>query len=97
MSQRKGVSSVGQEETKAKPQGQAQNKQAILLAEDAGHFSLIKAMHLADVITEMNGFCGCTNHHYNMKDIFTDKAQSWQSYLQCDTAWALPLTSPTYT
>lgn len=58
MSQRKGVSSAGQDEAAVKPQDQAQNKQAILLAKDAGHFSLIKAMHLADVITELNGFCG---------------------------------------
>ncbi|KAK5937668.1 CDP-diacylglycerol-serine O-phosphatidyltransferase [Knufia obscura] len=58
MSQRKGATTAGHAETEVKPQGQAQNKQAILLAQDAGHFSLIKAMHLADVITEMNGFCG---------------------------------------
>lgn len=30
----------------------------MLLATDTGHFSMIKAMHLADLITEMNGFCG---------------------------------------
>jgi len=59
MSQRRGVTSAGQAETKVKPQGPAQDKQAILLAQDAGHFSLIKALHLADAITLMNGFCGC--------------------------------------
>lgn len=58
MSQRKGASSAGQDETSVKPQDQAQSKQAILLAQDTGHFSLIRAMHLADVITELNGFCG---------------------------------------
>jgi len=30
----------------------------MLLAADTGHFSMIKALHLADVITELNGFCG---------------------------------------
>ncbi|KAK5329143.1 CDP-diacylglycerol-serine O-phosphatidyltransferase [Exophiala xenobiotica] len=58
MSQRRGVTSAEQAETKVKPQGPAQDKQAILLAQDAGHFSLIKALHLADAITLMNGFCG---------------------------------------
>jgi len=60
MSQRRGVTTAGQAETEVKPQGPAQDKQALLLAQDAGHFSLVKAMHLADAITLMNGFCGCT-------------------------------------
>ena len=34
-----------------------QGKQAMLLAQDAGHFSMIRALHLADLITEMNGKC----------------------------------------
>merc|ERR1712000_269720 len=36
----------------------AVDKQKKLLSEETGHFSLIRAMHLADVITELNGFCG---------------------------------------
>jgi hypothetical protein len=35
------------------------DKQKMLLASDTGHFSLIKALHLADLITELNG----TIHH----------------------------------
>lgn len=35
-----------------------QDKQARLLSTDAGHFSLVRALHLADYITELNGFCG---------------------------------------
>ena len=30
----------------------------MLLAENAGHFSMIRALHLADLITAMNCFCG---------------------------------------
>ncbi|CAL3972144.1 unnamed protein product, partial [Diplocarpon coronariae] len=30
------------------------DKQKRLLSEDTGHFSLIKAMHMADLITELN-------------------------------------------
>lgn len=33
----------------------AEDKQKRLLQEDGSHFSLIKAMHLADLITELNG------------------------------------------
>lgn len=36
----------------------AKDKQVRLLASDAGHFSMIRALHLADLITELNGFCG---------------------------------------
>ncbi|KAF2237420.1 phosphatidylserine synthase [Viridothelium virens] len=35
-----------------------QKKQARLLAEDNGHFSMVRALHLADLVTELNGFCG---------------------------------------
>ncbi|KAF2685599.1 CDP-diacylglycerol--serine O-phosphatidyltransferase [Lentithecium fluviatile CBS 122367] len=35
-----------------------QDKQARLLSSEAGHFSLFRALHLADFITELNGFCG---------------------------------------
>jgi len=34
------------------------DKQVRLLAADSGHFSMIRALHLADLITELNGFCG---------------------------------------
>jgi len=40
------------------PAESAQDKQVRLLAEDDAHFSIIRALHLADLITEMNGFCG---------------------------------------
>ena len=33
-------------------------KQKMLLASDSRHFSIVRALHLADLITEMNGFCG---------------------------------------
>ena len=31
------------------------DKQKLLLSTDAGHFSLVRALHLADLITELNG------------------------------------------
>ncbi|KAL9615544.1 MAG: hypothetical protein Q9167_000057 [Letrouitia subvulpina] len=44
-----------------------QEKQKKLLASDAGHFSMIKALHLADLITEMNGmrFADRANHSFD--------------------------------
>ncbi|KAL5361372.1 hypothetical protein BJX96DRAFT_151833 [Aspergillus floccosus] len=35
-----------------------QEKQKMLLSSETGHFSMIKALHLADLVTELNGFCG---------------------------------------
>jgi len=35
-----------------------QEKQARLLAQQSGHFTMIRALHLADLITELNGLCG---------------------------------------
>lgn len=55
MSRRGGSSSTEHNDANSKPKDQGQSKQAVLLSQDTGHFSLIKAMHLADVITEMNG------------------------------------------
>jgi len=44
-----------------------QDKQRMLLADDAGHFSMIRALHLADVITCMNCFCGFMSIIYSMR------------------------------
>ncbi|KAL4797219.1 hypothetical protein BDV19DRAFT_49505 [Aspergillus venezuelensis] len=35
-----------------------QEKQKMLLSSETGHFSMIRALHLADLVTELNGFCG---------------------------------------
>ncbi|GFF53742.1 hypothetical protein IFM61606_03684 [Aspergillus udagawae] len=35
-----------------------QEKQKMLLSSETGHFSLVRALHLADLVTELNGFCG---------------------------------------
>jgi CDP-diacylglycerol--serine O-phosphatidyltransferase len=42
--------------------GEAQDKQARLLSQEAGHFSLVRALHLADFITELNGTFSDTVH-----------------------------------
>ncbi|KAL1989829.1 hypothetical protein VTN49DRAFT_7026 [Thermomyces lanuginosus] len=47
-------------------QNGAQEKQKMLLASDSGHFSMIRALHLADLITELNGFCGIMSVFFSM-------------------------------
>lgn len=56
------------------------DKQKIMLSEDVGHFSLIKALHLADLITEMNGFCGVMSIFSSMRYCLgdpTNKGNLW--------------------
>lgn len=51
-----------------------------MLSEDVGHFSLIKALHLADLITEMNGFCGVMSIFSSMRYCLgdpTNKGNLW--------------------
>lgn len=51
------------------------DKQKILLETDAGHFSLIRALHMADFITEMNGLCGILSVFSSMRYCVGDSAQ----------------------
>ncbi|KAH8726632.1 CDP-diacylglycerol-serine o-phosphatidyltransferase-like protein [Phaeosphaeriaceae sp. PMI808] len=57
MSRRNGAPQ-GVKDEKSPGKEVTQDKQVRLLSQDAGHFSLIRALHLADFITELNGFCG---------------------------------------
>ncbi|KAI9738213.1 MAG: CDP-diacylglycerol-serine O-phosphatidyltransferase [Cirrosporium novae-zelandiae] len=45
----------------------SQDKQRILLSSYSGHFSLVRALHLADMITELNGFCGIMSIFSSMR------------------------------
>jgi hypothetical protein len=42
MSRRAGATTAGQDETEVKPQDNGQQKQVMLLAQDTGHFSMIR-------------------------------------------------------
>lgn len=53
-----GASNGGLDKDAALVNQPAVDKQKTLLSADVGHFSLVRAMHLADLITLMNGFCG---------------------------------------
>jgi len=45
----------------------ALDKQKKLLSEDNSHFTMIKMLHLADLITELNGFCGVMSIFSSMR------------------------------
>ncbi|KAI9850751.1 MAG: CDP-diacylglycerol-serine O-phosphatidyltransferase [Thelocarpon superellum] len=54
----------------------AQEKQKMLLSSDTGHFSMIKALHLADLITELNGFCGVMSIFSSMRYCLGDASDT---------------------
>lgn len=58
MAQRRNGGESHTKDNMAPAKGEAQDKQVRLLSQEAGHFSLVRALHLADFITELNGFCG---------------------------------------
>ncbi|KAJ9485760.1 hypothetical protein VN97_g7578 [Penicillium thymicola] len=59
MSRRTSAMASSNSSSSVPPSGDGgQEKQKMLLSSEHGHFSMVKAMHLADLITEMNGFCG---------------------------------------
>ncbi|KAK5015536.1 phosphatidylserine synthase [Cryomyces antarcticus] len=64
MSRRNNAPSSGGTGVSSEP---GQDKQVKLLAADSGHFSMIRALHLADLITEMNGFCGIMSVFSSMR------------------------------
>ncbi|KJZ72397.1 Putative CDP-alcohol phosphatidyltransferase class-I family protein [Hirsutella minnesotensis 3608] len=59
----------------------AADKQKTLLSADVGHFSLVRAMHLADLITLMNGFCG-------VMSIFSSLRYCLGDPISFDNVWA---------
>jgi len=53
----------------------AQIRDKKLLNEDVGHFSMIKMLHLADLITELNGFCGVMSIFASMRYCLGDPTE----------------------
>ncbi|KAI9879231.1 MAG: CDP-diacylglycerol-serine O-phosphatidyltransferase [Pleopsidium flavum] len=67
MSRRSGAPNGSGKDSATNISNGSQEKQKMLLASDTGHFSMIKALHLADLITEMNGFCGIMSVFSSMR------------------------------
>ncbi|CAJ2508564.1 Uu.00g135900.m01.CDS01 [Anthostomella pinea] len=59
----------------------AHDKQKDLLVANEGHFSLLKAMHMADYITEMNGFCGIMSIFSSLRYCLGDPADKSNLWL----------------
>jgi CDP-diacylglycerol--serine O-phosphatidyltransferase len=55
MSRRNGTAAANEQKPLVSPEDQAK---VSALADDDRHFSMIRALHMADLITELNGFCG---------------------------------------
>jgi CDP-diacylglycerol--serine O-phosphatidyltransferase len=53
----------------------AADKQKMLLSSDVGHFSLLRALHLADLITLMNGFCGVMSVFSSLRYCLGDETE----------------------
>lgn len=81
MSKRSGVPNGVEKTTKEAAQEPLPDKQSRLLNDpNPGHFSLIRAYHLADMITLMNGFCGVMSVLSSMRYCLSppdEKAQLW--------------------
>ncbi|PYI15726.1 CDP-diacylglycerol-serine O-phosphatidyltransferase [Aspergillus brunneoviolaceus CBS 621.78] len=57
-----------------------QEKQKMLLSAETGHFSMVRALHLADLVTELNGFCGVMSVFSSMRYCLgdpTDYSSLW--------------------
>ncbi|KAI7682798.1 hypothetical protein KC319_g807, partial [Hortaea werneckii] len=79
MSKRAGTGMPNGAEKASKPAGQegSQDKQARLLSSpNPGHFSMIRAYHLADLITLMNGFCGVMSIMSSMRYLISPRGQT---------------------
>lgn len=79
MSKRTSSMATNGDAKKADP-ADSYDKQKVLLSSEVGHFSLIRALHLADLITEMNGFCGIMSVFSSMRYLLGDPSSLGNLY-----------------
>ncbi|KAB5526299.1 phosphatidylserine synthase [Coniochaeta sp. 2T2.1] len=65
---------------KAVDEPSVDKQKVILSSTDAGHFSLVRALHLADLITELNGFCGVMSIFSSMRYLSDPTASTGNLY-----------------
>ncbi|GAB7361324.1 hypothetical protein MBLNU230_g1380t1 [Neophaeotheca triangularis] len=88
MSKRSGMPNGAEKEAKEAVSEPSQDKQARLLnARDPGHFSLVRAYHLADLITLMNGFCGVMSILSSMRYCLSPPDEHFNLYV---SLWFMP-------
>lgn len=76
MSRRNGAPQASKDSVPPK-EDLTQDKQVRLLSQDAGHFSLVRALHLADFITELNGFCGVMSVFSSLRYCIQDNPHNY--------------------
>jgi CDP-diacylglycerol--serine O-phosphatidyltransferase len=59
----------------------ADKQKLVALASDDRHFSMVRALHLADLITELNGFCGAMSIFSSLRYCLGDASDLTQLYL----------------
>jgi len=82
MSKRSSMANGADKAVNAVTEDKPQDKQVRLLnSPDPGHFSLLRAYHLADFITLMNGFCGFMSVTSSMRYCIdaSDKSNLWMA------------------
>ncbi|KAL2700081.1 hypothetical protein AAEP93_008604 [Penicillium crustosum] len=89
MSRRTSAMASSNSSSSVPPSGDGgQEKQKMLLSSDHGHFSMVKAMHLADLITEMNGFCGGKLIFPNLMSVFSSMRYCLGDPTEYGAIWA---------
>jgi len=63
------------------PKSLAEQQKLDALASDDRHFSMIRALHMADLITELNGFCGAMSIFSSLRYCLGDAGDFNQLYL----------------
>ncbi|KAI2634474.1 hypothetical protein GGS21DRAFT_517968 [Xylaria nigripes] len=81
MSKRPGASSNGGVSKGDIGNEPGHNKQKDLLASPTGHFSLLRALHMADYITELNGACGIMSVFSSLRYCLGDPSDKSNLYI----------------
>ncbi|KAL6709576.1 CDP-diacylglycerol-serine O-phosphatidyltransferase [Coniothyrium glycines] len=78
MSHRRNGGPEGPKDAMPPAKDQTQDMQVRLLSqENPGHFSLVRALHLADFITELNGFCGVMSVFSSLRYCLQDNPHNY--------------------
>ncbi|KAI1180986.1 hypothetical protein F4777DRAFT_596168 [Nemania sp. FL0916] len=81
MSKRTGVLGSGGPSAAGAGSEPSYDKQKVLLSSTTSHFSLLRALHMADYITELNGACGIMSVFSSLRYCLGDPADKSTLYL----------------
>jgi CDP-diacylglycerol--serine O-phosphatidyltransferase len=71
----------GSTSSSSAPKPQNEDHKLAALVHDDRHFSMVRALHLADLITELNGFCGAMSIFSSLRYCLGDSQDLTQLYL----------------